>query len=199
MRERRHGAYVTRVYFTPGESRVLSAAVDRLIPPDGDHPGAAALGAVDYIDGLLGAFAHDPPRIWTGGPFSGRHGGEPGFGRFHALTPLEELAWRTRIEGSRGRPEREWNGPVRGWQEIYAAGLDALGPDFDGVDAEERRQRLDAAPEEFRELLYLHACEGCYGAPEYGGNRDGLGWSVIQWPGDTQPRGWTDAEVSGRE
>jgi hypothetical protein len=199
MREWLHNAYVTRVFLTPGEYRVLCAAVDRLIPADGDHPGAAALGAVDYIDGLLDAFSQDPPRIWTGGPFSGRYGGEPGFGRFHALTPLEELAWRTRIEGSRGIAEREWNGPVRGWQEIYRAGLDALGADFGDVDADEQRTRMSATSEEFRDLLYTHACEGCYGAPEYGGNRDGRGWAAIQWPGDTQPRGWTDAEVSGRE
>ena len=29
----------------------------------------------------------------------------------------EELAWRTRIEGSLGHPEREFNGPTRGWQD----------------------------------------------------------------------------------
>ena len=34
-----------------------------------------------------------------------------------------------------------------------------------------------------------------YGAPEYGGNRDGIGWSTIG-RGDVQPRGWSHAEVS---
>ena len=47
-------------------------------------------------------FTFDPPRIWAGGPTSGRHGGADGFGRFHRLTPLDELAWRMRIEGSQG-------------------------------------------------------------------------------------------------
>ena len=35
-----------------------------------------------------------------------------------------------------------------------------------------------------------------YGAPEYGGNRDGVGWAAIGREGDVQPRGFSDAEVS---
>ena len=44
----------------------------------------------------------DPPRIWAGGPTSGRKGGEAGFASLHPLSPLDELAWRMRIEGSLG-------------------------------------------------------------------------------------------------
>jgi hypothetical protein len=169
--------------------------MDRLIPPDDDGaPGAGAAGAADYADGLLGAFLVDPPRIWAGGPFSGRHGGEAGFERFLELGAVEELAWRTRIEGSQGRPEREFNGPVVGLQERYTAGLAALGEDFVDLDGDEQDARLAADPG-FRALLYEHACEGTYGDPVYGGNRDGLGWRSIGHVGDTQPRGWTDEEV----
>ena len=35
-----------------------------------------------------------------------------------------------------------------------------------------------------------------YGPPEYGGNRDGIGWAYIDYEGDVQPRGYSDAEVS---
>jgi Gluconate 2-dehydrogenase subunit 3 len=185
------------VYLFDTDAEVLGAAVDRLIPPSGPHPGAAALGTVDYIDGLLGAFLVDPPRIFAGGPFSGRFGGEASFANFLPLRPLEELAWRTRIEGSQGRPEREFNGPVQGWQEQYRDGIAALGTDFVEVDGAEQDRRLTAAPL-FRALLYGHANEACYGAPEYGGNRDGRGWAAIDFPGDSQPRGYTDEEVSGR-
>lgn len=183
------------VYFTERQYRVVEAVCSRLIPTDED-PGATEAGVVDYIDGFLGAFAFDPPRIWAGGPFSGRFGGSPGFAHFHRLTELDDLAWRTRIEGSRGRPEREWNGPVVGLQERYAAGLDALGADFVDVDPEEQDRRL-RANEEFTGLVYEHACEGMYGAPEYGGNRGGLGWAYIGFAGDVQPRGYPDEEVSG--
>lgn len=178
---------------------VINAAADRLIPPTADgHPGAAALGVASYIDGLLDAFAVDPPRIWAGGPFSGRTGGAAGFGTFLALSPLETLAWRTRIEGSQGIPERERMGPVVGWHQEYRIGIETLGADFPMVDATEQDRRLAAAAT-FRDLLYQHVVEGAYAAPEYLGNRNLAGWTAIQFPGDVQPRGYTDAEVENPE
>jgi len=183
------------VWLSDDEYRVLSAACERLIPED-DTPGAASAGVPDYIDGFLGAFSFDPPRIWAGGPTSGRHGGAAGFAVFHRLAPLDELAWRTRIEGSRGLPEREFNGPVVGLQERYRAGLAALGADFCGLDGEEQDGRL-RADASFTALLYAHCCEGMYGAPEYGGNRHAMAWEAIGYPGDVQPRGYSDAEVAG--
>jgi hypothetical protein len=182
------------VYFTKEQFRVIEAVCARLIPSD-DDPGADEAGVAHYIDGLLGAFAFDPPRIWAGGAFSGRFGGSPGFATFHRLTPLDELAWRTRIEGSLGRPEREWNGPVEGLQQRYAAGLELLGADFADVETDEQDRRL-RDHEEFTKFVYEHACEGMYGAPEYGGNRNGVGWSYIGFAGDVQPQGYTDEEVS---
>ena len=177
---------------------MLGAAADRLIPPLGEHPGGAALGAADYVDGLLGAFASDPPLIHAGGPFSGRAGGQASFDRFLPLSRHEELAWRTRIEGSRGRPEREFNGPTRGWQDVYREGIAALGDDFLDVDGDEQDRRL-RANRELKALFYTHACEGAYGAPEYGGNPGTKGWIAIGFPGDSQPRGYTDEEVTGRD
>jgi len=184
-------------FLSADEHAVVGAAADVLIPPLDEHPGAAALGAAAYIDTLLGAFTFDPPRIWAGGPFSGRAGGAASFERFLPLGRKEELAWRTRIEGSRGIPEREFNGPVVGWQEQYRVGIAALGTDFLDLSPVDREARLRSTPD-FARLLYVHACEGCYGAPEYGGNRDLRGWTAIQFEGDVQPRGYTAEEVSGR-
>ena len=184
-------------FLTADEYRVLDAACNRLIPPLDEHPGASALGVADYIDTLLGAFTFDPPRVWAGGPFSGRAGGEASFERFLPLSRVEELAWRTRIEGSQGIPEREFNGPVAGWQEQYRTGLAALGADFADQSPDEQDRRLDADPS-FKSLVYRHACEGAYGAPEYGANRVLAGWRAIQFAGDVQPRGYTDDEVRGR-
>jgi gluconate 2-dehydrogenase subunit 3-like protein len=186
------------LYFDPESYATVEAACERLIPAAEGHPGATALGVADYIDGLLGAFAVDPPRIWAGGPFSGRYGGEASFGEFLRLSRLEELAWRTRIEGSQGVAERELNGPVTGWQQEYRDGIAALGVDFATLPAADQDARLEAVPE-FKQLLYEHACEGAYGAPEYGGNRDLGGWRAIGFPGDVQPRGYTDDEVRGRD
>jgi hypothetical protein len=184
-------------FLTDHEHAVVAAAADRLIPPVDAHPGGAALGVADYVDNLLGAFTFDPPLIFAGGPFSGRFGGAASFSKFMSLSRIEEIAWRTRIEGSRGIPEREFNGPTRGWQEIYRAGIAALGDDFCAVDGGEQDRRLRETPE-LGSTLYMHACEGAYGAPEYGGNRDLEGWRVIEFEGDVQPRGYTDDEVTGR-
>jgi Gluconate 2-dehydrogenase subunit 3 len=182
-------------YLDDHEYAVIEAACARLIPTD-DDPGAREAGVVDYIDGLLGAFTTDPPLIWAGGPFSGRFGGEASFSTFQRLTPREELAWRTRIEGSRGIPERERLGPVVGLQDRYTEGIADLGADFCEVTGDEQDRRL-RHHKEFTALLYEHACEGMYGAPEYGGNRDLVGWRNIDFAGDVQPRGYTDVEVSG--
>lgn len=184
------------VWLTDAEYRVLSSACDCLIPPDDESPGAGQAGVADYIDGLLGAFSVDPPRIFAGGPTSGRYGGPAGFERFLPLSPLQELAWRMRIEGSAGLAEREFNGPVLGWQERYRRGLAALGADFVEASWEDQATRLRADPQ-FTALLYEHCCEGMYGAPEYAGNRDLAGWRAIAFAGDVQPRGYTDDEVSG--
>jgi hypothetical protein len=183
------------VWLTEDEYGILTAACDRLIPATEAGPGATAAGVPDYIDVLLGAFTFDPPRIWAGGPTSGRHGGEAAFARFHSLSPLDELAWRMRIEGSQGLAEREFNGPVTGLQEQYRTGLAALGTGFGDLEPEDQDTRLRSLPE-FTALVYGHVCEGMYGAPEYGGNRGGAGWRAIGFEGDVQPRGWTDAEVS---
>jgi len=182
------------IWLTDDEKRNLDAVVDRLIPADGG-PGALVAGAAEYIDGFLGAFLVDPPRIWAGGPTSGRFGGPAGYLSFHKLSALDELSWRTRIEGSLGIPEREFNGPVVGFQQRYREGLAALGDDFSSCDADERDSRLRAHPE-LTAMVFTHVCEGTYGAPEYGGNRDECGWKAIDFAGDVQPRGWTDAEVS---
>lgn len=159
-------------WLTPDEHEQLTALLDELVPTSG------TLGGADYVDRILGAFASDPPTIWA--VTTARHGG----GGWLELGAMEQLAWRTRIEGSRGRPERELNGPTRGWQETYREGLAPLAAD------------PSAGPsDELRDLAFVHACESLYGDPVYGGNRDGAGWAAVGFAGDTAPEGWSDVEV----
>ena len=183
-------------FLTPLQYSNLEAVCARLVPADDGAPNGAEMGAVDYIDTLLGAFTFTPPRIWAGGPFSGRLGGAPSFSDFEELSPAEELAWRTRIEGSQGNPERERLGPVTGLQETYTQGLADLGDEFLNLDPAAQDHRLRKVGD-FTCLVYEHVCEGLYAAPEYGGNRGLGGWRYLNYEGDVQPRGFTDAEVSG--
>lgn len=186
------------IWFTSEQYEVVEAMCARLIPTD-EQPGATEARVVDYIDGLLGAFLFDPPRIWAGagGAVTGRSDANPmPFATFHRLNSRDELAWRTRIEGSLGIPEREFNGPVEGLQTRYREGLAAIGSDFARVPPDEQDERL-RAHRDFTALVHEHACEGMYGAPEYGGNRGLVGWTPVHWQGDTQPRGFTPDQVSG--
>ena len=184
------------IWLTDAEFAVLSAACDRSVPATEDGPGAVAAGVPDYIDGLLGAFTVDPPRIWAGGPTSGRYGGEAAFARFHPLSPLDELAWRIRIEGSRVGPSGSSTVRWSGCRSGTGPGWPPSAPTSATLDGEEQDARL-AAADGFAELLYRPLLRGaCTARPSTGGTADGAAWEAIGFAGDVQPRGWTDAEVS---
>lgn len=196
-------------FLTEAELTTLRALVDRFIPgpPEDPDPGAVEAGCAEAIDALLAAFAVDPPRIYAGAPFSDRAGSEVNhFAQFLPLDPYEERAWRLRIEGSQGDPALEFNGPVPGWQTTYRDGLAALdaaaggegmfatlpGPARDVL----LRTSDDAAISGLVDVAFPHTLEFMYGAPEYGGNRDLVGWRFTNFDGDVQPRGWTDEQVT---
>ena len=114
-------------FLTEHEHDVVRQLADRLLPPHGEFPGGGAAGTADYVDA---SSVRSPPIRRRSGPVARTRvatAASAGFDEYLPLSRLEELAWRTRIEGSRGMPEREWNGPVRGWQEIYRDGIAALG------------------------------------------------------------------------
>jgi hypothetical protein len=198
-------------FLTAPEMVTLTALCDRLIPgpPEDPTPGAVQAGVPGAIDLLLGAFDLDPPLIYAGGPFSDRTGSaRDDFAQFVTLDRQQELAWRIRLEGSRGRREREFAGPVKGLQEIYRDGLllldararDAAGLDYAQASTAVQDQilagRQDNAVQLFLGAALANTLEAMYGPPEYGGNRDMVGWTSNGWPGDQQPRGSTRAQVT---
>ncbi len=182
----------------------LVAAMDAVIPGDEASPGATLAHAAYYLDQLFGAFEVDPPRIFAGGPYSGRHGGADDFSHFQPLTRVEELRWRTYLEGSKGLAEREWNGPVTGLVERYESWLDALdaaaqeseGHPFAALDLSTRFKLLQNGDADFLKTLYEHAVEGTYGDPVYGGNYAERGWAAIDYEGDRQPIGYSAKQMA---
>ncbi len=187
---------------------LLAAAMDAMIPGSNSVAGATQTHAAYYLDQLLSAFDVVPPRIWAGGPYSGRHGGLDAFSHFLELTRVEELRWRTFLEGSQGIAEREWNGPVVGLIERYEEGLDALdalaqmkkGARFATLSLADRRSVLLAADDsDFVQTMYEHAVEGPYGDPVYGGNFEQKGWAAIGYEGDRHPLGYTPRQMMNPE
>lgn len=179
-------------FLTAHQGRVVEEATARLIPGPTDdllelgHPGAREAGVVGYVDALLSAFDTDPPRIYAGGPFSGRHGGDhDDFADFQPLSALQDRYWRAHVAELR---------------EQYVAGIAALdaaaGGSFASAGALTQDLTLAADGTGFRDLLFDHAIEGWLSSPEYGGNRGQVGWVEVRFPGDVVPNGYTADEVS---
>lgn len=196
-------------YLRRDEMATLRALVDRVVPGTEEDtvPGAVAARCHQAIDALLGAFTVDPPRIYAGAPFSDR-GGSPvnHFEDFLPLDAYERTAWQLRIMGSRGRRRLERNGRVTGYQRTYRRGLAALEESVPGgfsqapgVARDVALRNEDPAIRALVDLAVPHTLQFMYGAPEYGGNRDLVGWTTTDFEGDVQPRGYTHEQVTDPE
>jgi hypothetical protein len=148
---------------------------------------------------LLGAMDHDPPLIFAGGPFSNRAGSLTD-DMAHFLTPNAAV-------------HANWAGRLQRMRTTYADGIAALdgvaramnAPDFLHLARAQMDSVLASNPKVptlppgyggFTDLLFEHTIEGTYSVPEYGGNARLVGWTDIGFPGDVQPRGYTDSDVS---
>jgi hypothetical protein len=179
-------------FFDAHQAAVVEAATARLIPGptddllELDHAGARECNVVGFIDAFLGAFTADPPTIYAGGPFSNRGGASTNdMAEFVPLSPIQEKYWRQ---------------AVTDLQATYRQGVQSLdaaaGGDFTKAIGLQQDLILTADGSGFRDVLFDHAIQGWLSAPEYGGNADQKGWTQIDFPGDTSPRGFTAQEVS---
>ncbi len=83
-------------FLSPGDRARLAALLDEQVP------GAASLGAVDYVERLLSALDHDPPHIWAA-PGSWAASSDAGW---IELGPWEQHAWALRIDEMRAAYRR---------------------------------------------------------------------------------------------
>ncbi|MEO8605375.1 MAG: gluconate 2-dehydrogenase subunit 3 family protein [bacterium] len=169
---------------------------------------------------LAGAPAFAGRPIFAGGPFSNRNPyPDPATGtpsnQFPAdaflqpipLTRLQRLAWTVRLLGADAVPEVQDNPLARslgdvdlraryrqGVATINAASQTQFGDGFSALAAAQQDTILATVKRTsraFYELLVNHTVEGMLSAPEYGGNRDGIGWQLVGFDGDSQPLGYT--------
>ncbi len=183
------------------ERRLFAALADAIIPPD-EQPGGSALGAVDYLEQLLGALDGREPLVFAGGPYSGRQpfgdglGGasarfpDNDFAFFAPLDRVSEATWRLRLFGGEGP-----NGPVVGLRDqvrqILAEAERYLPAAPEALDADQRAALLAALDQTSIDALVDLVSEAAFAAPEYGGNRDGAGWALCHFEGDSQPLGYS--------
>jgi hypothetical protein len=189
-----------RLFFTAHEEAVIDAATRRIAPGPHDdpleagHPGAHEADVVRYIDTTLSMFRHRTPKLFAGGPWSNRKLRRRDARRDHM---------KTFVPPDRAQAEA-WRRRVVHLQHVYRRGVVRLdkqaGGDFTKASASKQDQILASkAMASFTPILFQHTIEGLYSNPEYGGNRDLVGWKEIGFPGDSMPRGYTAAEMAAPE
>ena len=188
-------------WLTEHQHAVVAAAADRLLPPRDDHPGGAALGVADYIDGLLGAFTFDPPRIWAGGPFSGRAGGDArASSEFLALSRARGArvadAHRGIARHSRARAQRSGGRLAGAVPRRDSPRSATTSPTSTG---EEQDARLDAVADVQGAALHARVRGRVRRARVRRQPRRARLALRSGSTGDVQPRGYTDVEVAGRD
>jgi len=205
-------------FLTDAEHDILAAVTGRIIPTD-ETPGALEAGAADYINRLLSIVPSDSDpvgHVFAGGPFSNRNPypdpktGTPSsqfppdqFEQFIPLTRLQLLSWRVQLLGSAAVPGSDFNAavlpPVVGLRDQYRSGLASVattsqhmfGAAFPALTATQQDTVLKAVSADFIDLVTGHTIEGMFCAPEYGGNKDRVGWQLIGYDGDSQPLGYS--------
>ena len=145
----------------------------------------------------------------------GRRRPRNAFKRFIPLTRLQEIRWRAELFGSTSMPGvTDFNdaalGPLVGLRDVYRSGLAKVeevsvavtGKRLGELGYEDRARVFAMLPGAFQPdprrgglrfhvLVVMHTIEGCFSAPEYGGNRKLAGWKMLGLEGDAQPLGYS--------
>ncbi len=199
-------------FLTEAEGALLDAIADTIWPPEADGTGGGAwLGTSNYVDRLLSIFEPTPSSPWLGGPNSGRQptpapNGTPSttfpqndFANLTDMGRVAERAWRVILYGSEGvtggAPNDALLGPVVGLRTQVREGLSeakaALATNFTSLSLNDRTREFLKMPDEVRDLFIDLASQACFGAPQYGGNKDGRAWAQTHFDGDSQPLGYS--------
>jgi gluconate 2-dehydrogenase gamma chain len=145
-------------FLTASQSAVLAAIADRIFPPS-DTPGAADIGAVNYIVvALAGDYAEVLPLYRTGLDAIDTEARNKYRSGFAALSGSEQDAILGQCEA----------GAVEGFEQAA----------------------------EFFEMVRYHVLEGVFCEPQYGGNKDMIGWKLVEFPG--QQPGYPDPYINKR-
>jgi gluconate 2-dehydrogenase gamma chain len=143
---------------TQDEAETLEVIADRIFPKT-TTPGAAEIGAINYIDVALA-------------------------GDYAPLVPLYRQGIRSINRYARtkfGRTFRLLSDELK----------DAVLVTFEAGSISEFKNAA-----EFFETVRYHVLEGVFCEPQYGGNKDMIGWRLVDFPG--QQFGYADAYVNKR-
>lgn len=181
------------LYFDAHQRETVEAAMARIIPSD-DGPGPREAGVVDFVDRYLSGLSY----IYA----------KPDGSGFQELRGRAAGAWQQRVDRLRqqyaagledlDRRSRDRFGSA--FRELDPAGQDAVLSDLEAAggaapSGEDAATGGYGQPEpglqepatetglDFFGLLVLHARQGFYSDPVYGGNRGHVGWKHLGFPG----------------
>ena len=175
-------------FFNPHQRATIEAAMARIIPSD-DMPGAREAGATDFVDRYLSGIGY----IYA----------KPDGSGFETLEGRRAEAWRQRIAILRQTYQSGIEALDALANKLFGANFVALREQQqdDALTELERagsqaasaggapgegpalQQTLTETELEFFPLLVMHARQGFYADPIYGGNKDRAGWRAIGFPG----------------
>lgn len=159
-------------YFTPAEWAFVNAAVDRLIPADGNGPGGVDAGVPVFLDRQMQLPYGHGAYWYMQGPFHPEVAATLGYQM--RLTPRELYRAGIAI--------------------VERAAQQAYGKAFAELDAGKRDAVLTLADQgklahdadvgaAFFALLLKNTREGYFADPMYGGNREMAAWKLVGFPG----------------
>ncbi len=162
-----------RIFFDDREARLIEALVARVIPADGEGPGAIEAGVPNYIDKALGGAWGAGQNLYARGPF--RPDAIPQLGYQLPYTPAQLF--------------RRALGALGDHFEASGRSFDTLGEEVQDAFIREQLEGgalgdLGGIPaREFFDHLLRYTIEGYFCDPAYGGNRNMVTWKAIGFPG----------------
>jgi len=196
---RGNDAQSQRSFFDEHQRETIDAAVARIMPAD-HEPGAREAGVTDFIDGFLSGIGFVYAKS-DGSGFRSLRGkaaeawreriqearllyrdgirtlddlSREAYGTgFAALSPDQQDSVLSRL--ARAEASREGGAPAEADEQVDEKG--SLG----GAPPSNQPVTTDGLG--FFHTLVLHVRQGFYADPVYGGNREGVGWRVIGYPG----------------
>jgi gluconate 2-dehydrogenase gamma chain len=158
-------------FFGPDEWETLLALVDRLIPADGEGPGAVEVGVAEFID-LQMNMAYGYGGLWyMHGPFVKA---PPTMGYQLEFTPRE--MYRSALKGLQ---EAMKNRYAKRFEQLDGGVKNSV-----IVELEAGKIDLGAVPaHDFFVLLLQNTREGYFCDPKHGGNKGMAAWRMINFPG----------------
>lgn len=153
------GSRGTPLFFNPHDAATIEAIAARIIPGSSDDPGAREADVIVYIDRAVAGYDHDLQPVYRRGVWELDRYCADRYGM-----PFVEL------------PEESQDKVLHEISAVPAHPTAQVG------ETEAERLGLHVLSR-FFSVVRQHTIEGMFCDPAYGGNRDGVGWKLVGFPG----------------